>query len=100
MVSDNYFSDIDNFFVVPQRVYSDHAEVVVSIKNAVSPKIDLAGDQEEWYPLGKRKTWYGVSLVSLRKNLENTSDVELDAIISLIQSKNNHGAARTLIKII
>ena len=41
-----------------------------------------------------------MSLVSLRKNLENTSDVELDAIISMIQIKNNHGAARTLIKII
>ena len=100
MVSDNYFSEIDNFFVLPQRVYSDHAEVVVSIKNVGSPKIDPEGDQEEWYPLEKRQTWDSKSLSSLRENLENTSDVQLDTIVSLIQSKNNHEAARTLIKII
>ena len=90
IVSDNYFSEIDNFFVLPQRVYSDHAEVVVSIKNVGSPKIDPEGDQEEWYPLEKRKTWDSVSLTSLRENLENTSDIELDTIISLIQSKKNN----------
>ena len=100
MVSDNYFSEIDNFFVLPQRVYSDHADVVVSIKNIGSPKIDPEGDQKEWYPLGKRQTWDSKSLSSLRENLENTSDVQLDTIISLIQSKNNRETARTLIKII
>ena len=55
IVSDNYFSEIDNFFVLPQWVYSDHAAVVVSIKNVGSPKIDPEGDQEELYPLEKRK---------------------------------------------
>ena len=57
------------------------------IKNVGSPKIDVEGDQEEWYPLRQRKTWDSVSLVSLRENLENTSDAELDTIISLINRK-------------
>ena len=92
--------EIDNFFVLPQRVYSDRAEVVVSIKNVGYPKIDPEGDQEEWYLLGKRKILDSKSLSFLRENLENTSDVQLDTINSLIQSKNNHEAARTLIKII
>ena len=100
MVSENYFSEIDNFFVLPQRVYSDHAEVVVSIKNVGSPKIDPEGDQQEWHPLGKRQTWDSTSLSSLRENLENTSDVKLDAMISLIQNKSNHEVAHTLIEII
>ena len=54
----------------------------------------------EWYPVGKRKTWDSVSLSYLRENLENTPAVELDKIISLIQRKNNHEAAHTVIKII
>ena len=72
----------------------------MSIKNVGYPKIDPEGDQVEWYPLEKRQIWDSKPLLSLRENLENTSDVQLDTINSLIQNKNNHEAARTLIKII
>ena len=100
IVSECIFQEIDNFLVFPQTVFSDHAEIVVTIKNVVSPKIDPNGDQEEWYPLGKRQTWNSESLTSLREKLENTSDEQLNSIISLIQGKNNHEAALKLIKII
>ena len=72
----------------------------MSIKNVVSPKIDPEGDQKEWYPLGIRQKWDSNSHSSLRENLANSPDVQLDAIISLIHNKNNHEAAHTLIKII
>ena len=68
MVSDNYLSEIDNFFLLLQIVYSDQGY----------PETDPEGDQEEWYPFGKRQIWDSKSLSSLRDNLENTSDVQFD----------------------
>ena len=100
IVSEKLYPDVQNFIVFPQTVFSDHSEIVSSRKNLYTLKIDSEGDQGEWYPVGKRKTWDGVSISSLRENLENTPAVELDKIISLIQRKNNHEAADTLIKII
>ena len=39
IVSECLFEEIDNFVVFPQTVFSDHSEIVVSIKSVGSPKI-------------------------------------------------------------
>ena len=98
IVSEKLYPEIEKFIFLPQTTFSDHSEIVISIKNILVPKID--GDQEEWHPLEKRGTWDIDSLSSMRKNLENTSDVQLNNVTSLVQSENIPEASRALINII
>ena len=57
IVSEKFYSGIENFIVLPQTTVADNSEIVISIKNILVPNIDSDGDREEWYPLEKRRTW-------------------------------------------
>ena len=100
VISDNLFEQIENFVVFPQTVFSDHAEIVISIKNRHLEKIDTEEKQEEWHPLENRYKWEVESLASMRENLENTPEAQLEDVMSMIQNQNSSEAARTLINII
>ena len=50
--------------------------------------------------IGKRYKWDGESLSSMRENLENTPDAQLESVMNMIQSHNSSEEARTLINII
>ena len=84
----------------PQTVFSDHAEIVISIKNRHLEKIDANENKGKWHPLGKIYKWDVESLSSMRENLENTPDAQLESVMNMIQSQNSSEAARTLINII
>ena len=55
LISDNIFSKIDDFKVLPQNPLSDHCKIILTIKNLKLLKEEE--DKYQWQPLRKRYKW-------------------------------------------
>ena len=53
VTSESLFDKIENFVVFPTNRFSDHAEIVISIKNRHLEKSDANENKKKWHPLGK-----------------------------------------------
>ena len=100
IVSNNTFDRVENFSVMPQKDFSDHAEIVVSIQNVKLREQNNPSVNETWTYLEKRVIWDRESLENFQKNLENLPDAMLENFNNLILEKNESEASKTLLKVI
>ena len=100
IVSENIFSEVENFFVLPQTVYSDHAEIVIVLDNKNALQKHPHNDTEGWYQLGKKLKWDEESLQALSDNLNNISAERVNELFTQIENGEIAKASRSIIDLI